>query len=168
MLGSKTSSSSLNNDKARIDRDTLGRALHHCFDLTFLQNSDLTQLPSVVRRCREERHGLDLAKALRRELIDAAEQITPRADHHTIRDIVEAIEEERLNSGNGRMAEIQKHLGIPFPRDKIDLARYYGIRLVMEGLSNEIVANFLQVEMRTLSNHIAEAKERIKLTLESR
>ncbi len=168
MLGSQTSSRSLYNDKARIELNTLGRALHHCFDLTFLQNSDLTQLPSVVRKWSGERHGLDLAKALRRELIDAAEQITRRADHHAIRDIVDAIEEERLNSGNQRVAEIQKHLGIPFTRDKIDLARYYAIRLVMEGLSNEIVADFLQVEMRTFSNYVAEAKERIRLTLESR
>ena len=56
----------------------------------------------------------------------------------------------------------------PFARDRLDLARYYAIRLAMEGLGNEIIAGFLRVELRTLGNYVAEAKERIRLTLESR
>jgi DNA-binding NarL/FixJ family response regulator len=152
----------------RIDLDKLGQALRHCHDLTFLQNSELIYLPNVVRHCKKTRIDLDFAKALRKELISAAERITRRRARVPIREIVKAIEEQRLNSENQQLAEVQRKLGIPFSRNRLDLARYYAVRLVMEGLSNETVAEFLQVDPRTLANYIAQSKERIRLMLESR
>ena len=71
MSGIQSSGHTLNNGKTRIELETLGPALRHCFDLTFLQNSNLTRLPSVMRRCREERQGLDRARVLQRKLIAA-------------------------------------------------------------------------------------------------
>lgn len=163
-----TSRLSLHEAKLRIDLEKLGQALRRCYDLPFLQNSDLAQLPRVLRRARREKHGLNLARALRKEFLDSARQITRRTRHSDISEIVAAIEAARLGLGNQHIVEIQERLGIPFPRDRIDLARYYAIRLVMEGLKNEIIADFLQVDLRTLGNYIAAAKEHIRLTLESR
>ena len=125
----------------RINLDKLGQALRHCYDLTFLQNSDLTLLPSVVRRCQGERTSLDLAKALRKELVAAAMCISRRTAHFPIRKILKAIEEQRLGLDNQRVVEIQRCLGIPFSRDRIDLARYYAIRLVMEGVDQQTIAD---------------------------
>ncbi len=152
----------------RIDIERLGQVLRHCHDLTFLQNSNFVFLPSVVRQCRGESVDLCSAKALRRELIAVAQRISRRTVHFPIRKILKAIEERRLSSDNQRVVEIQRRLGIPFSRNRIDLARYYAIRLVMEGLSNETIAEFLMVDPRTLANYIAQAKMRIALILESR
>jgi len=150
---------------APVDIKELGEALRHCHDLTFLQNSRLTGLPCVVGRCRGETAGLDCAKALRKELIAASRGICRQTEHVSIRKILKAIEQRRLGLENRQLMEIQGRLGIPFSRDRIDLARYYAIRLVMEGLNNEAVAEFLLVEPRTCANYIAQAKIRIGLVL---
>ena len=155
-------------ESGRIDFNKLGRALRYCHDLPLLQNSDLTHLPSVENRARGDRRGLDLARALRKELITCTEQIARHTGYPSIREIVEAIEREKLFADKQLVAEVSKRLVIPFSRDRRDLARYYGIRLRMEGLANSTIAEFLQVELRTLGNYIAEAKERIRLILESR
>lgn len=152
-----------------VDLDKLGQALRHCHDPMFLQTSELTRLPGVVRRSQGQRNGVGRAKALRKELIAAAKQMTrPHTRHHSIRKIVRAIEEQRLSQESQLVQEIQQRLGIPFSRDRLDLARYYAIRLVMEGLTNETIAEFLLVERRTLANYVAQARERIALVLEDR
>jgi hypothetical protein len=132
-----------------------------------LQTSKLTQLSVVTQRALEENHGLELAKALRKELIDCAEQITQRP-RYSIDDIVSAIEKEKLHLGSQDLVKIQRVVGIRFPRNKIDLARYYAIRLVMEGIDQQTIAEFLDVDLRTVANYIAQAKERIWLILESK
>jgi DNA-binding NarL/FixJ family response regulator len=151
-----------NNQK--VDTEELGKALRNCCDLPALQNSSLTQLPSVVRRARTDRRSLALAKALRIELVACAEQITQRT-RHPVREIMAAIEEAESSSTTQSLTEIQAYLGVPFPRDKIDLARYYTIRLVVEGVKNETIAEFLKVDIRTVGNYIVQAKERIMLAL---
>lgn len=151
----------------RIKFDQLGHALHHCWDLPILHTNDLTQLPSVVKRALRETDGLELAKALCTELIACAEQISQRPSY-PIDKIISAIEKEQLGLGRQDLAEIQRRLGIPFPRNKIDLARYYTIRLVMQGMNNQTIADFLQVDLRTVGNYVAQAKERITLILEGR
>lgn len=152
----------------KIDLYKLGRALRLCHDLPLLQDNELTRLPSVVRQTNGEKKGLDLAKSLRRELISCAEEITRHSGHPGIHEILSALEEETLFSENRHINTIKRKLGIPFSRDRLDLARYYAIRLLMEGLSNGTIANFLEVEIRTLGNYISAAKRRIRLTLESR
>lgn len=147
--------------------DELGHALHHCWDLPILQTSKLTQLPSVAQRALEETDGLALAKALRMELISCAEQITQRP-LYSIEEIVSAIEKDKLALGNQDLEKIQRNIGIRFPRNKLDLARYYAIRLVMEGVDHQTIADFLNVDWRTVANYVAQAKERIRLILESR
>ncbi len=168
MLNTKTSRRSRHNGETSIDIQELGQVLRHCHDLTYLQNSDLVYLPGVVRRCRGESVGLHPAIALRKELIAVVQRISRRTTRFPIRKILKAIEERRLGSDSQRLVEIQKRLGIPFSRNRIDLARYYAIRLVMEGLSNETIAEFLMVDPRTLANYIAQAKMRIVLILGSR
>ena len=145
----------------------LGHALSHCWDLPMLQKSKLTQLPEITQSALEENNGLELAKALRKELIACAEQITQRP-RQPIEVIVSAIEKEKLNLGSQELVRIQKMIGIRLPRNKIDLARYYSIRLVMEGIDQQTIAEFLDVDLRTVANYIAQAKERIWLILESR
>ncbi len=148
-----------------VDYASLGYALRLCWDLPMLQNSELVKLPSVIKRARKENGNLELAKALRDELIACAAQIT-RRNKYPIEQIVSAIENNRQDLGNENVMRIKKELGIPFPRDRIDLARYYTIRLVMEGISNKVIAEFLQVEPRTVANYISQAKKRIRLILE--
>jgi hypothetical protein len=145
----------------------LGQALSHCWDLPILQKSKLTQLPAVAQRALDEDHGLELAKALRKELIACAEQLTQRP-RYSIEEIVSAIEKEKLHLGSQELVRIQKVVGIRFPRNKIDLARYYAIRLAMEGIDQQTIADFLDVDLRTVANYIAQAKERIQLILESK
>jgi hypothetical protein len=145
----------------------LGHALSHCWDLPMLQKSKLTQLAGIAESALEENHGLELAKALRKELIDCAEQITQRL-RQPIETIISAIEKEKLNLGSQDLVRIQKMIGIRLPRNKIDLARYYSIRLVMEGIDQQTIAEFLDVDLRTVANYIAQAKERIWLILESK
>jgi len=147
--------------------DELGHALRYCWDLPALQKSKLTQLPGIARLALEEKNGLELAKALRRELITCAEQITQRP-LYPIEEIVSVIEQENLGLENHNLAKIQKTIGIRFPRNKLDLARYYAIRLVMQGVDRQAIADFLDVDLRTVANYIAQAKERIRLILESR
>ncbi|OGO20811.1 MAG: hypothetical protein A2144_03405 [Chloroflexi bacterium RBG_16_50_9] len=146
--------------------DELGYALSHCWDLPVLQMSNLTQIPAVVQRAHEETSGLELAKALRKELITCAEQITQRPKY-SIEDIVSAIEKEKLGFGSQDLVKIQRAVGIRFPRNKIDLARYYAIRLVMQGIDQQTIADFLDVELRTVANYVAQAKDRIRLVLDS-
>jgi hypothetical protein len=147
--------------------DELGYVLHHCWDLPVLQTSQLTQLPPVKKRAEEEKHGLELAKALHKELIDCAEQITQRP-RFSIDGIIEAIEKSKTNQGNQDLAKIQKAIGIPFSRNKLDLARYYTIRLVMQGVDQQTIAEFLDVDIRTVPNYVNQAKERIRLILETK
>ena len=155
---------STRNETSQFD---LGQALSHCWDLPMLQTSKLTQLPVVAQRALEENHGLELAKALRKELIACAEQLTQRP-RYSIEEIVTAIEKEKLHLGSQELVKIQKAIGIRFPRNKIDLARYYTIRLAMEGIDQQTIAEFLDVDLRTVANYIAQAKERIWLALESK
>jgi|GEM_PF-2518788 len=156
--------SSTRNEASQFD---LGHALSHCWDLPMLQTSKLTRLPVVAQGALEENHGLELAKALRKELISCAEQITQRS-RYSIDEIVSAIEKEKLHLGSQDLVKIQRVIGIRFPRNKIDLARYYAIRLVMEGIDQQTIAEFLDVDLRTVANYIAQAKERIWLILESK
>jgi hypothetical protein len=152
---------------SRSQVDELGYALHHCWDLPILQRSDLTKLSVVAQRSLEESNGLELAKALRKELINCAEQITQRP-RYPIEEILAAIEKEMLGLGSQNLVKMQRTLGIPFPRSRIDLARYYAIRLVMEGIDHQKIADFLDVDLRTVANYILQAKERIRLILETR
>ncbi|OGO23303.1 MAG: hypothetical protein A2144_12855 [Chloroflexi bacterium RBG_16_50_9] len=154
-------------NNVRNQFDELGFALHHCWDLPILQTSDLTKLSIVAQRSFEEANGLELAKALRKELISCAEQITQRT-RYPIEEIIPAIEKEMLSLGSQELVKIQKALGIPFPRNRIDLARYYAIRLVMEGIDHQMIADFLDVDLRTVANYVVQAKERIRLILETK
>ncbi|OGO31812.1 MAG: hypothetical protein A2Z29_08410 [Chloroflexi bacterium RBG_16_56_11] len=147
--------------------DELGYLLYHCWDLPVLQTSDMVQLPPVLKRAEEERHGLELAKALRKELIACAEEITQRP-RYPIEEIVAAIEKEKMKLGSQDLVRIQKAIGVPFSRNKLDLARYYTIRLVMQGIDQQAIAEFLDVDLRTVANYVAQAKERIRLVLETR
>jgi hypothetical protein len=150
-----------------MDMLELGHAISQCWDLPMLQKSRLTHLPQVGRMALEERHGLELAKALRKELIACAEQITQRP-RQPIEEVVSAIEKQKLNLGSQELVRTQRLIGIRLPRNKIDLARYYAIRLVMEGIDQQTIAEFLDVDLRTVANYIAQAKERIWLILESK
>lgn len=145
----------------------LGHALSHCWDLPMLQTSRLTQIPAVAERAMEENHGLELAKALHKELIACAEQLTQRPQY-SIEEIITAIEKEKHNLGSQDLVRIQKIIGIRLHRNKIDVARYYTIRLVMEGIDQQTIAEFLDVDLRTVANYITQAKERIWLILESK
>ena len=147
--------------------DELGYVLYHCWDLPVLQTSNLVKLSMVMKRASEEKHGLELAKALRNELIACAEQLTQRPQY-PIEDIVSAIEKKSLNMGSQDLVKIQKTIGVPFPRNKLDLARYYTIRLVMQGIDQQTIADFLEVDLRTVANYVAQSKERIRLILETR
>jgi hypothetical protein len=146
--------------------DELGYALSHCWDLPVIQMSNLTQLPAVARRALEETEGLEQAKALRKELISCADQITQRPTY-PIDELVSAIDNSKIGLGSQELQRIQRVMGIPFPRNKLDLARYYAIRLVMQGIDQTTIAEFLDVDPRTVANYVAQAKERIRLVLES-
>jgi DNA-binding NarL/FixJ family response regulator len=153
--------------KSRSDVDELGYALSHCWDLPILQTSSLARLPSVVRLASEETQGLELAKALRKELISCVEQITQR-QRYPIDEIVSAIEKHKLGLGSQELMKIKRVIGVPFRRNKLDLARYYTIRLIMQGIDQQTIADFLEVDLRTVANYVAQAKERIRMVLESR
>ncbi len=141
--------------------------LSHCWDLPVLQTSKMALLPQISKQAETEKHGLELAKALRKELISCAEQITQRPKF-PIEDIVTAIERDRMSLEKQEQAKIQKIIGIPFTRNKLDLARYYTIRLVMQGIDQQTIAEFLDVDLRTIANYVSQAKERIRLILETR
>ncbi|MGD0795123.1 MAG: hypothetical protein ABR958_06005 [Dehalococcoidales bacterium] len=163
----KYATSALGSNINGIDLFELGHALSHCWDLPMLQKSRLTQLHVVAERALEENHGLEFAKAIRKELISCAEQLTQRP-RHPIEEIVTAIEKEKFHLGSQDLVRIQRMIGIRLPRNKIDLARYYTIRLVMEGIDQQTIAEFLDVDQRTVANYISQAKERILLILESK
>ena len=146
--------------------EALERALTCCWDLPALQTSILTQLPAVVERARDESEGLELAKALRKELIECAGQLTQRPVY-SIEDIVNAIENGRMGIASQALERVKREIGLPFPRTKVDLARYYTIRLVMEGISHQAIADFLEVDPRTVANYLVQARDRIKVVLES-
>jgi len=152
---------------SRRSLDELGYMLYHCWDLPVLQTSDLVNLQNVKKLAEEEKQGLSLAKALRKELIACAEQITQRP-RYPIEDIVNAIEKSNMNLGSQELVKIQRAIGIPFSRKRLDLARYYTIRLIMQGVDQHTIAEFLDVDLRTVANYIAQAKERIRLVLETR
>ena len=151
----------------RSSFDELGYILYHCWDLPVLQTSSLTKLPLVIQLASLEKQGLELAKALRKELITCSEQLTQRP-RFPIEEIVTAIEKKTLNLGSQDMIKIQKSIGVPFPRNKLDLARYYTIRLIMQGIDQQAIADFLDVDLRTVANYVAQAKERIRIILETR
>jgi hypothetical protein len=145
----------------------LGRAISHCWDLPMLQKSKMTRLPMISERSLEEDQGLGLAKALRKELISCAEQLSQRPKY-SINEIVTTIEKEKYHIGSQELLRIQKLVGVRLPRNKIDLARYYAIRLIMEGVDQQAIAEFLDVDLRTVANYISQAKERIWVILESK
>ena len=144
----------------------LEHALACCWDLPALQTSSLTRMPAVIERARYESEGLELAKALRKELIDCAAQLTQRPVY-PIEDIINAIENGRMGVASQALARVKREMGLPFPRTKVDLARYYTIRLAMEGVSHQSIADFLEVDPRTVANYLVQARERIRVVLES-
>jgi DNA-binding CsgD family transcriptional regulator len=152
---------------SRIDLGKLSSALHYCWDLSTLQKSEFVLLPSVAKLANGKNDGLQAAKALRDELIACAEQLTQRK-RYPIEEIASVLEMDNISFRDRYMENIQRSLGVPFSRDRLDLARYYAIRMLMEGVRNEIIAKFLMVDSRTVGNYIAQAKERIRFTLESR
>jgi hypothetical protein len=147
--------------------DDLGYLLYHCWDLPLLQTSRLARLPRLLNRAKEEKQGLELAKALRKELIACAEQITQRP-RYSIEEIVTAIEKGSFSPVGQEVQKIRKLIGVPFPRNKLDLARYYTIRLVMQGIDQPTIAEFLDVDLRTVANYVSQAKDRIRVVLETR
>jgi len=147
--------------------DELSYALHHCWDLPALQTSNLVIPNMMGQYASKEEAGLEAAKALRKELIDCAEQLTQRLKY-PIEDIVAAIEKEKLGLGSQNLVKIQKAVGIPFPRNKIDLARYYTIRLVIQGIDRQTISEFLDVDPRTVANYFSQAEVRVRLVLKSR
>jgi len=157
-------------DQKKIGRgnsDDLGYLLYHCWDLPLLQTSRLARLPRLLNKAKEEKHGLELGKALRKELVACAEQITQRS-RFSIEEIVSVIEKSNLNPGNQELEKIRRTIGVPFPRNKLDLARYYTIRLVMQGIDQPTIAEFLEVDLRTVANYVSQAKERIRVVLDTR
>lgn len=167
MVSNYVPSLSFHSADGRIKFDELGYALHHCYDLPVLQMSNLTQMAMVMKQASDETGGLEIAKALRKELIACAEQITQRP-RCPLEEIISAIEKARLHLGAQDLVKLQKTLGIPFPRNMLDLARYYAVRLLMEGVNHQMIADFLDVDLRTVANYILRAKEHIRLILESR
>jgi hypothetical protein len=153
------------NGSKQIDLNELGEALRLCRDLPMLENNFLTNHPRVKTRAKKYNSSLGLAKALRAELISCAEQITIRPTY-PIQKIVDAIESYFRGNDQNELIQIRNELAIPFSRDKIDLARFYSIRLSMEGVNVQQIAEFLQVEPRTVANYTKQAKERIKVLLE--
>ena len=150
----------------QIDLNELGQALRLCRDLPMLENSLLTNITRVKMRAKMYDGSLGLAKALRAELISCAEKITLRPTY-SIKKIVVAIEKYFQYNDQTYLQQIRDELAIPFSRDKIDLARYYSIRLSMEGVNIQQIAEFLQVDPRTVGNYIRQAKQRIKFLLEN-
>lgn len=157
---------SLVNTSRRLKSDNLARALYRCWDLTTLHKNPLINLPGVRKRALHVMHGYELAKALRLELIACAEQITQRPVY-PIRNIVMALEKETREPESSDVVKIRKKLGIPFSRYRLDLARYYTVRLIMEGVDRQTIADFLDVDIRTVANYMSQAKEHIRLILES-
>jgi hypothetical protein len=153
------------NGNKLIELHELSEALRLCRDLPMLENNLLTNLPKVKIRAKKHNGNVKLAKALRAELISCAEQITVRPTY-SINKIVDAIENYFNGNNHDDLIQIRDELTIPFSRDKIDLARFYAIRLSMEGVSIQQIAEFLQVEPRSVANYIKQAKERIKVLLE--
>jgi DNA-binding NarL/FixJ family response regulator len=146
--------------------DELDHALSHCWDLPMLQMSSLTQLPAVLERSRAEADGLELAKALRKELIACAEQLTQRPVF-PIEELITCIENGQLGIASQNLARMKREIGVPFSRNKVDLARYYAIRLAMQGTDHQKIAEFLEVDPRTVANYLAQARERIRVVIES-
>ncbi|MDD5289348.1 MAG: hypothetical protein PHY28_09600 [Dehalococcoidales bacterium] len=150
------------NDKA----DYLSQALRYCADLPMLQTNKLTGLSSVAYEALSINGELAAAKALRKRLIACAEEITQRP-RLPIEEVASAIEKYKRGLGSQELARLQKAVGVPFSRSQIDLARYYSIRLMMQGIDQGAISDFLNVDLRTVANYIAQAKKRIWLTLES-
>jgi hypothetical protein len=153
-------------NKSRRGSDELGYILYHCWDLPILQTSKLIRLPTIQKSTEEEKQPLAQAKALRKKLIAYSEQITQRP-RYPIQSIVDVIERNRISPGSHDLSKIKKSIGIPFPRNRLDLARYYAIRLIMEGIDQYTIAEFLEVDLRTIGNYISQAKERIRMILET-
>jgi transposase len=147
--------------------DELGYILQHCYDLPAIQVSKMVEIPNVLNQSLNETEGLELAKALRRELLFCAELITQR-QRLPIDKIVSAIDKYKVNIDNEELSKLQREIGIPFSRNKLDVARYYAIRLVMQGVSRQDIAEFLDVDIRTVANYIAQAKKCIGIILETR
>ena len=151
----------------REEYDELNYLLSHCWDLPLLQTSKLARIPRLLSRVKEEKQGLEFAKALRKELISCAEQITQRT-RYPIDEIVTAIENAKTPNGVQELQRTKSIIGVPFRRNKLDLARYYTIRLVMQGIDQATIADFLEVDLRTVANYFAQARERVKVILETR
>lgn len=147
--------------------DELGYLLYHCWDLPLLQTSQLAREPRILERAKEEKQGLELGKALRKELISCAEEITQRP-RISIDEIITAIENRKSSNGPEELQKMKTLMGVPFSRNKLDLARYYTIRMVMQGVDQPTIAEVLEVDLRTVANYVAQAKDRIRVVLESR
>jgi hypothetical protein len=156
----------LEEDRKSELAEELEQALACCWDLPSLQTSSLTQMPAVVERARYETEGLELAKALRKELIDCAGQLTQRP-LYPIEDILNAIENGRMGIASQALARVKREIGLPFSRTKVDLARYYTVRLAMQGVDHQSIADFLEVDPRTVANYLVQARDRIRIVLES-
>ena len=154
-----------NGESMQIKLTELNDALRLCRDLPMLENNLLTNLPKIKNRSKNYNGSLGNAKALRAELISCAEQITIRPTY-SINKIVDALENYFRGNDAEKVLQISSELDIPFSRDKIDLARYYAMRLSMEGVNIQHIAEFLQVDPRTVANYIRQAKQRIKVLLE--
>jgi hypothetical protein len=150
----------------RDDYDELSYLLNHCWDLPLLQTSKLARMPRLLNRVKEEKQGLEFAKVLRKELISCAEQITQR-QRYSIDEIVAAIE-NKTPAGVEELQKIKSAIGVPFRRNKLDLARYYTVRLVMQGIDQSTISEFLEVDLRTVANYFAQGRERIRVILDTR
>lgn len=144
--------------------DDLRHAIRHCSDLPMLANNRLIYLQSLSGRVDNPDDAFELAKALRAELLFCAEQISLRSKY-PINEIIRSIDDTINGIDEEKIKVVRKILGIPFSRDAIDLARYYTIRLVMEGIGNKKIAYFLCVEPRTVANYINQAQARIQIVL---
>ena len=152
--------------KTRSGTDDVALALQYCWDLPMLQTSPLVNLPQVRRMALEETEGLELAKALQNELISCSEHLTQRSPY-PIDEIAAFLQEGKARFKYAELAALRAKIGVPLPRH-IDLARYYAIRLVMKGVGREKIADLLDVDVRTVANYLAQAKERIRLVLRTR
>lgn len=167
MTNVKSRQIEMNNRSKLIDAQELGSALRNFRDLPILEGNALTDLPCVRRRAESYPGSLGKARALRSELISCAEELTVRSTY-PIEKIVSAMKNGLQTKVANEMPEIIYELNIPFSRSNIDLARYYSIRLVMEGMNIQNIAEFLQVEPRTVANYIKQAKQRIEISLINR
>ena len=153
--------------KSQSPSDDVALALQYCWDLPMLQTSPLVDLPQVRELALKETQGLELAKALRSELVTCSEHLTQRR-HYPVEEIATFLQDGKPRFRYTELTALRRKIGVPFPRHMIDLARFYAIRLVMKGVGRDKIADLLDVDVRTVANYLAQAKERIRLILHTR